>query len=101
MIFLAALGILFEFIPAIKKIFHPLDSFGKNPFFFFVASNVAVILLCAIKVSGFPLLLVLYQKTWQGIFNSELNITLFCLSWCLLWMIPAEILNRRGIILKL
>lgn len=101
MIFIAALGILFEFVPFLKKIFHPFDSLGRNPLLFFVASNVAIIFLCAIKISGVPALFVLYQKTWQGIFNSELNITLFCLSWCILWLIPAEILNRHKIFIRL
>lgn len=101
MIFIAALGILFEFAPFAKKIFHPFDSLGRNPLLFFVASNVAIIFLCAVTISGVPALFVLYQKTWQGIFNSELNITLFCFNWCALWLIPAEILNRRKIFIRL
>ena len=100
MFFIAALGILFENLPRVKKIFHPFDSLGRNPLLFFVASNVAMIFLCAVKISGVPALFLLYQKTWQGIFNSELNITLFCLSWCILWLIPAEILNRQKIFIR-
>ena len=101
MILIAALGFLFEKLPLTKKIFHPFDSLGRNPLLFFVASNVAIIFLCAIQISGVPALFLLYQKTWQGIFSNELNITLFCVSWGILWMIPAEILNRRKIFIKL
>ena len=101
MILLATLGILFEFAPFVKKIFHPFDSLGRNPLLFFVASNVAIIFLCAIQISGVPALFVLYQKTWQGIFSSELNITLFCVSWGMIWLIPAEFLNRHKIFIRI
>ena len=101
MILLAALGILFGFAPCVKKIFHPFDSLGKNPLLFFLASNLAIIFLCAVQVSGVPALFLLYQKTWQGIFSSQLNIMLFCVSWGILWLIPAEILNRKKIFIRL
>ena len=98
---LAALGILFENLPRVKKIFHPFDSLGRNPLLFFIASNVAIISLCAVQISGVPALFVLYQKTWQGIFSSELNITLFCVSWGMIWLIPAEFLNRHKIFIRI
>ncbi len=101
MILLAALGMLFEFAPCVKKIFHPFDSLGRNPLFFFVASNVAVILLCAINISDIPALIMLYHKTCQGIFGSEMDVLLFCISWLIMWLIPAEILNRRKIFIRL
>lgn len=101
MILLAALGILFGFAPCLKKIFHPIDSLGKNPLLFFVASNLTIIFLYAVQVSGVPALFLLYQKTWQGIFSSQLNIMLFCVSWGILWLIPAEILNRKKIFIRL
>lgn len=101
MIFLALLLILFEKLPRTKKFFRPFDSLGKNPFFFFVAANVSTILLCSIKILGTPLWLLMYKITFQGFISPEFGTTIFCLIWCILWIIPAEILNQRGIILKI
>ena len=101
MIFFAALVILFKKLPRLKKIFRPFESLGKNPFFFFVASNVSLILLCSIKILGTPLLLLIYKITFQGLISVKFGTLIFCVVWCLLWIIPAEIFNRRGIILKI
>ena len=100
MILLVALGILFESLPRIKKYFRPFDSLGRNPLLFFVASNVAVTLFCAVQIAGVSLWILIYQKTLQGIFSTEFSTTLFCLIWCTLWIIPAEILNRRKIFIR-
>lgn len=101
MFFLAALVILFKVFPRLKKIFQPLESLGKNPFFFFVAANVSTILLCSIKIFGTPLWILIYQNTFQGFISAEFGTLIFCVTWCLIWLIPAEIFNRRGIILKI
>jgi len=101
MIFFAALVILFKILPRLRKIFRPLESLGKNPFFFFVAANVSVILLNAIKIFDTPLWIFIYQKTFQGFISAEFGTLTFCVAWCLIWLIPAEIFNRRGIILKI
>jgi predicted acyltransferase len=101
MIFLALLVILFKSLPRLKKIFRPIEALGKNPFFFFVAANVSTILLCSIKIFDTPLWILIYQKTFQGFISVEFGTLIFCVAWCLLWIIPAEIFNRRGIILKI
>ena len=101
MIFLAVLVILFKSFPRTKKIFQPFEAFGKNPFFFFVAANVSTILLCSIKIFDTPLWLLIYQKIFQGLIGAEFGALMFCVTWCLIWLIPAEIFNRRGIILKI
>ena len=101
MIFIAALVILFKNFPRTKKIFQPFEAFGKNPFFFFVTMNVALIFLCSTMILGTPLWLLIYQKTFQGLISAEFGTLMFCITWCLIWLIPAEIFNRRGIILKI
>ena len=101
MLLLVVLVILFEKLPRAKKYFRPLESLGKNPFFFFVASNVALIFLFSIQLDGVSLWSLIYQKTFQGFISTEFGTLIFCVAWCLLWIIPAEIFNRRGIILKI
>ncbi len=101
MILLAALLILFEKVPRAKKYFRPFESLGKNPFFFFVASNIAIIFLFSINFDGVSAWSLLYQKTLQGIFSTEIGTLIFCVAWCLIWIVPAEIFNRLGIILKI
>ncbi len=101
MIFIAALVILFKNFPRLRKYFRPLESLGKNPFFFFVAMNVSLIFLCSTMIFGTPLWLLLYRITFQGFISAEFGTLVFCVTWCLIWLIPAEIFNRRGIILKI
>lgn len=101
MIFIAVLVIMFKKLPRLKKYFRPFESLGKNPFFFFVAANVSTIILCSIMILGTPLWLLLYRITFQGFISAEFGALMFCVAWCLIWLIPAEIFNRRGIILKI
>lgn len=100
MVLLAALGILFVAMPSAKKLFSPFEALGKNPIIFFIGSNVAIILLYVVSVEGVPVWFWLYQKTFRGIFDLKLGITLFSVAWCVVWMIPAEILNRRKIFIR-
>ena len=100
MILLAAFGVLFESVPVAKKIFHPLNSLGKNPLFFFVASNVAVIFLCTIKFFDMPIWYLIYSETFKGFISPEFGTAVFCVTWCLILIIFAEILNRRNIFVR-
>ncbi len=101
MILLAMLLLLFEKFPNAKRFFQPLIELGKSPLFFFVASNVALIFLFILQVGGVPFWVWLYQQTIRGFVSVEFSALLFCLIWLALWLIPAKILDRRGIILKL
>ncbi|MBQ7704471.1 MAG: DUF1624 domain-containing protein [Selenomonadaceae bacterium] len=101
MILIAVLGILFEKLPRSKKFFRPFDSLGKNPLFFFLLSNVLVILMCTIEIEGVPIWILIYQKTFAGLIGVEFGALIFCVNWCALLIIPAEFLNRRGIIIKI
>ena len=101
MILIAMLEILFENLPRVKKYFRPFDSLGRNPLVFFIASNVAVTLLCSTEIAGTPLWILIYQKTLQGFFSVEFSTTLFCVAWCAMLIIPAEILNRHKIFIRL
>lgn len=100
MIFLAALGILFETVPLAKKLFRPFDSLGRNPLIFFMASNIVLFVIYAIEIENVPLVIWLYRNTFQGIYNVEFSTLLFCVAWCALWVIPAEILRWRNIVFR-
>ena len=97
------LALLVKFVDnsSSKKFFHPFGALGKNPLFFFMANNVALIILFAIKCDGTDFYLWLYQHTTQGIFSPEFGATLFCVLWCLLWFLPAEIFSKLNITIKL
>lgn len=98
---LAALGILFEKLPCIKKFFSPFDSFGKNPIFFFVFLYLVLIFSFSQNISGVSLWTWLYQKTFAGFIGTEFASLLFCVVWCSILAILAEILNRRKIFIRL
>lgn len=100
MLVLVALGLLFKNLPRAKKYFRLFDSLGRNPLLFFMASNVSLTLLWTIKISNVPIFFLIYQKLFQGFISGEFGTLTFCAVWCLIWMIPAEILNRRGIFIR-
>jgi len=54
-----------------------------------------------IEIFDTPLWLFIYQKTFAGLISAEFGTLIFCVTWCLILLIPAEIFNRRGIILKI
>ena len=101
MILLAVLGILFKSLPRTKKFFSPFDSFGKNPIFFFVFLYLVLIFSISQNISGVSLWVLLYQKTFAGFISTEFASLLFCVAWCSILAILAEILNRRKIFIRL
>lgn len=86
---------------AAKKIPQPLYAFGRNPLLIFLASNFLLILFCVIQIDGISLWVWLWERTVQGFISVEFSSALFCLLWCMLWTIPAQILNRLGIVVKI
>lgn len=104
-IFLVLLMVLVDGndFPRVKKFFQPLGALGTNPLFFFVANNFVVALLFYLpsQSEGLSFFDWLYQHTTQGIFSPEFGATLFCVLWCLMWLIPAEIFSRMNVTIKL
>ena len=100
---LAALLQLFDVRPDTKKFFRPFLSIGMNPLFFFLATNIALLFLVILPspAEGMGFYDWLYQHTFFHLITPEFGSMIFCMIWCVLWLPLAEILYRRGIIIKL
>ena len=77
---------LIKFLP--DKIFEALIAFGQNPLFFFLATNLILILLWKID---------LYVWIWQ---ISGLSSAMFAVIWCLIWIPLAEFFYHHRIVVK-
>ena len=101
MILFAAMTKIFETSPAIKNFSQPISALGKNPLFFFLASNILVAIFCNILIDGTSMWVWFWQKTFQGIGSTEFSVMIFCLIWTLIWLPVAIIFARRGIVIKI
>ena len=84
-----------------EKILHPLESLGKNPLFCFCGSIIGLIFFFVVKIENIPAWHWIYQHTFQGIGSTEFSSMLFCFTWCILWILIAEILNKKNIVIKI
>lgn len=91
---------LFEKFPTAEKFFQPISAMGKNPLFFFLASNILVAMFWNILVDGTPMWIWFWQITFQGIVNENFSVMIFCIIWTLLWILPAVFFDRHRIIIK-
>ena len=100
---LAALIYLFENFPRTKKFFHPFAAAGMNPLFMFVFVCVIFFFLNILPspVEGTGVYIWFFQRTFAKILSPEFGSMIFCALWCLIWLPFAEILYRRGIVIKL
>ena len=98
---LAALVQIFNILPNAKKFFRPICSIGKNPLFFFLASNIIVSILCNIPIADTNIWVWLWQNTLQGLVSTEFSVMIFCILWTLFWIPFAIIFDRLGIIIKI
>lgn len=103
MILLAFFLHLFNSEQSAKKIFRPIASLGKNPLLFFLASNICVAFFCVLPspVEGVSYWCWLWQNTTYNFAGPELSVTIFCLLWCVFWILPAMILDWLGIVIKI
>ncbi len=103
MLVLALLSWLLETAPGLQACFRPFYAFGRNPLLFFLLSNAALIFLFTLPVTEAQI--PAYQWIWEhgvrGLVSLPFSAGLHMVLWCLLWWLPAEILCRRGIIIKL
>ena len=102
-IFLALLMKIFNDLPDTKKFFRPLKALGTNPLFFFTANCLVLTVMNFLPTpdGGLGIYLWLYEHTTQGLISLEFGGTLFCVLWCLMWLPLAEMLYRRGILIKI
>lgn len=100
---LAALLYLFDKMPRAEKIFRPLCAVGTNPLFFFLLTNIALCLLYTIPspVAGVNFYFWLFDKTLANLVSPAFGSMIFCALWCLLWLPFAEVLYRRGVVIKI
>ena len=98
---LAAITQILNVLPQIKNFFQPIRSIGKNPLFFFLASNIIVSILCNIPIADSNVWVWIWQKTFQGLISTEFSVMIFCIIWTLFWIPCAMIFDRLGIIIKI
>lgn len=77
---------LIRFLP--DGILEPLVAFGQNPLFFFLATNLMLILLWRLEI---------YSWLWQ---QSGLSSAMFATAWCLMWIPLAEYFHHRGVVVR-
>ena len=100
---LALLMMLFDAAPSAEKFFRPLKALGMNPLFFFTANCLTLIVVSYLPspTDGLGFYMWLYNHTTAGLHSVKFGATLFCATWCLLWLPLAELLYRRGIVIKI
>ena len=103
MLVMAALGLAFYILPFLGVLFRPFSAFGRNPLFFYLVTNLGLIVLweCPSPVAVVPIYVWLYQHTVMGIGGIACGAALYTVLWCALWWPLAEWMYRRGIIVKL
>ena len=103
MLMLAFLVWTRKIFPKAENLLHPFYAFGRNPLFFFLISNVALIFLFTLRIPSEDINA--YQWLWlhttRGIISLPFSAALHMFLWCLLWVPLAEFLCRKNIIIKL
>ena len=84
-----------------KKFLKPLQSIGKNPLFFFFASNFCLIFFLVLEIENIPAWQWIFQHTFLGFVSLKFSSMLFCFAWCGFWIFVAEILDKKNIIIKI
>ena len=92
---------LFDAKKSAEKIFQPLGVLGKNPLFFFLASNFWLVFFFTIKIENIPAWHWIFQHTIADFISTEFSSLIFCLARLTIWILCAEFLNRKNIVLKL
>jgi predicted acyltransferase len=103
MLLLTVLGLLFFIAPFIGFLFRPFCAFGRNPLFFFVATNLGLNVLWSLTApaADVPLYVWIWSRTVMGMGGMEFSAALYAVLWCALWWPLAEWMYRRGIVVKL
>jgi predicted acyltransferase len=84
------------------NIFCICRDFGRNALLMYILPELVLIFLWSIKAPGGELL---YPWLWENSVkdwgSTAFSILLFSMMWILFWWIPARLLARRGILLRL
>ena len=86
---------------AASKLFRPFCAAGTNPLFFYLITNVALIVLWTITFEDVPVYLWIWQHTTKDLISPAFGSAIYAFIWCLLWLPIAELLYRKNIIIKL
>ena len=84
-----------------SKLFRLFCAAGTNPLFFYLITNVALIILWAITFEDVPVYLWIWQHTTKDIISPAFGSAIYAFIWCLLWLPIAELFYRKNIIIKL
>lgn len=99
---LVIIAILYNKHQEINKILYPILGFGRNPIFFYLATNFMIILLYGIKIQNENYLyFYIYQNTIKGFVSDAFSSSLFALIWCLLWFPVAYYFYKKNMIIKI
>ena len=96
------IAFLYKKFQRVHKIFYPILGFGRNPIFFYIATNFFLILLFTIKVSKeISLYVCLYQITVKDFVSPAFSSSLFAICWCMLWFPLAYYFYKKDILIKI
>ena len=103
MLLIAALGLIFFLLPFMGFFFLPFCVFGRNPLFFFIATNLCLMILWSLTspMGDAPLYVWIWRHTVMGMGGMAFSAALYAFLWCVLWWPLAEWLYRRGVVIKL
>ena len=89
--------------PNSKRFFQPLAAVGMNPLFFFLLTNVGLVLLNTIPSpnEGMGFYVWFFISTFSHLITPEFGSMIFCLLWCLLWLPIAEVLYKMNVTIKI
>lgn len=103
MLALAACSLALGTLPSVKNLFRPFCAFGRNPIFFYLATNAGMIFLWTLPspdgiVPAYPWI---WQQTLRGTVSEAFSAALYAFLWCLIWWPLAEFFRRRGIVFRI
>ena len=89
--------------PNAKRFFQPLAAVGMNPLFFFLLTNIGLMLLYTIPspAEGMSFYVWIFQCTFSHLITPEFGSMIFCLLWCVLWLPIAELLCKMNVTIKI
>ena len=84
-----------------EKFLKPLQSLGKNPLFFYIASNFCLIFFLVLRIENIPAWHWIFQHTLQDFISLKFSSMIFCFIWCGIWIFVADVLDRKNVVIKI
>ncbi len=103
MVVLAFLVWLMRQVPSVQYFMRPFHALGRNPLFFYLASETALIILWTIVMppDGINAYSWLWENTTKGIISVPFSSVLHAILWGLMWWPVAEFMYRKNIVIRL